>query len=153
LECTTDGSDFLPTKSASEQRGDDVQHRTNQQRRRPSKPISDQTRADTAQDATANFTHSVDACHLQMVALAARQANIPLATIHDCFGTLAPHVGQLNEILLEQLRKLHSHNLLNELLESAKHDLPKSAHDELPELPKFGDLDMEGVLKSIRAFK
>jgi DNA-directed RNA polymerase len=88
-----------------------------------------------------------------MVALAARQANIPLATIHDCFGTLAPHVGQLNEILLEQLRKLHSHNLLNELLESAKHDLPKSAHDELPELPKFGDLDMEGVLKSIRAFK
>jgi DNA-directed RNA polymerase len=85
--------------------------------------------------------------------LAARQANIPLATIHDCFGTLAPHVGQLNEILLEQLRKLHSHNLLNELLESAKHDLPKSAHDELPELPKFGDLDMEGVLKSIRAFK
>ena len=110
-------------------------------------------RASSRNSATANFTHSVDACHLQMVALAARQANIPLATIHDCFGTLAPHVGQLKEILLEQLHKLHSHNLLNELLESAKHDLPKSAHDELPELPKFGTLDMEGVLKSIRAFK
>jgi len=110
-------------------------------------------RARSRNSATANFTHSVDACHLQMVALAARQANIPLATIHDCFGTLAPHVRQLNEILLEQLYKLHSHNLLNELLESAKHDLPKSARDELPELPKFGTLDMEGVLKSIRAFK
>jgi DNA-directed RNA polymerase len=110
-------------------------------------------RARSRNSATANFTHSVDACHLQMVALATRQANIPLATIHDCFGTLAPHVGQLNEILLEQLHQLHSHNLLNELLESAKHDLPKSAHDELPELPKFGTLDMEGVLKSIRAFK
>ena len=110
-------------------------------------------RARSRNSATANFTHSVDACHLQMVALATRQANIPLATIHDCFGTLAPHVGQLNEILLEKLHQLHSHNLLNELLESAKHDLPKSAHHELPELPKIGNLDIEGVLKSFFAFK
>jgi DNA-directed RNA polymerase len=110
-------------------------------------------RARSRNSATANFTHSVDACHLQMVALVARQLNIPLATIHDCFGTLAPHVGQLKEILLEQLRELHGNNLLNELRESAKRDLPKRPHDELPELPKFGNLDIEGDVKSLRAFK
>jgi DNA-directed RNA polymerase len=110
-------------------------------------------RARSRNSATANFTHSVDACHLQMVALVARQINIPLATIHDCFGTLAPHVGQLEEILLEQLRRLHGRNLLNEFRESAKRDLPKRAHDELPELPKFGNLDIEGDVKSLRAFK
>lgn len=102
---------------------------------------------------TANFVHSCDACHLQMVTLAADKENIPLATIHDCFGTLASRAKRLNEIIREQFVRLHRHNLLNELREAAKRDLPKCAHDELPELPKIGNLDIEGVLKSFFAFK
>jgi DNA-directed RNA polymerase len=102
---------------------------------------------------TANFVHAADACHLQMVALAADKENIPLATIHDCFGTLAPRAKRLNEILREQFVRLHRHNLLNELREAAKRDLPKRTHAKLPELPKIGNLEIEGVLKSFFAFK
>jgi DNA-directed RNA polymerase len=127
----------------------------NGRRRRTSRAIGDtddiNSRA-SANAVTANFVHSCDACHLHMVALAAAKENIPLATIHDCFGTVAPRARRLNEILLERLVRLHSRNLLNELREAAKRDLPKRAHAELPELPKIGSLDNEGVLKS-RAFK
>jgi DNA-directed RNA polymerase len=88
-----------------------------------------------------------------MVANAAARKGIPLATVHDCFGTTAPHARRLNQILREQFVRLHNHNLLEQVLEMAKHDLPKSAHDKLPELPPRGNLDLTGVLQSFFAFK
>jgi DNA-directed RNA polymerase len=51
---------------------------------------------------TANFVHSSDACHLHMVANAMAKEAMPLVTIHDCFGTTAPHAKRLNEIIREQ---------------------------------------------------
>ena len=39
---------------------------------------------------TANFVHSIDAAHLQLVALAADREGINLVTVHDCFGATAP---------------------------------------------------------------
>src|SRR5262249_2619695 len=50
-----------------------------------------------------NLIHSLDASHLAFVALACECARIPLATVHDCFGTLACHVDALREILCREL--------------------------------------------------
>jgi DNA-directed RNA polymerase len=103
---------------------------------------------------TANFVHSSDACHLHMVANATAKEAIPLATIHDCFGTIAPHARRLNEIVRQQFVQLHeNYNWLEQVLASAKRDLPKSVHNKLPELPQRGDLDPSGVLQSFFAFK
>src|SRR5262249_9220550 len=98
---------------------------------------------------TANFVHSSDAGHLQMVANVAAKEAIPLVTIHDCFGTTAPHAKRLNEITRQQFVELHEgYEWLEQGLLTAKRDLPKSVHDKLPELPPRGNLDLAGVLQS-----
>jgi DNA-directed RNA polymerase len=103
---------------------------------------------------TANFIHSVDAAHLHLVALACAAEGIPLVTIHDCFGPTAPHAKRLNEIVRQQFVQLHeNYNWLEQVLASAKRDLPKSVHHKLPELPKRGNLSLAGVLQSFFAFK
>ena len=56
---------------------------------------------------TANFVHSVDAAHLQLVALAAAKEGISMVSVHDCFGTIAPHAGRLNDIIRDQFVDLH----------------------------------------------
>ena len=101
---------------------------------------------------TANFIHSVDAAHLQLIATAAAKEGIPLVTVHDCFGTIAPRAARLKQIIPEQLVYLHKrHNVLASVWASARRDLPK--HIELPPLPETGDLEIEQVLASFNAFK
>ena len=103
---------------------------------------------------TANLVHSSDACHLHMVANATTKEAIPLVTIHDCFGTTAPHARRLNEIIREQFVQLHeNYDWLEHVLASAKRDLPKFVHHKLPESPQRGNLDLSGVLQSFFAFK
>ena len=103
---------------------------------------------------TANYVHSSDACHLHMVANATAKEAIPSVTIHDCFGTTAPHAKRLNEIIREQFVQLHeNYNWLEQVLASAKRDLPKSTHDKLLRLPQRGNLNLSGVLQSFFAFK
>jgi DNA-directed RNA polymerase, mitochondrial len=116
------------------------------------KPYLDKTKAKNA--VTANFIHSVDASHLQLVALAAANEGIPMVSVHDCFGTIAPCAGRLGEIIRQEFIRLHERELLNEVRESAKRDLPRDA--ELPSLPEKGNLSLEGlygVLFSVHAFK
>ena len=43
-----------------------------------------------ANSITANFVHSADAAHLQLVALVAAESGINMVSVHDCFGTIAP---------------------------------------------------------------
>jgi len=100
---------------------------------------------------TANFIQSLDASHLQLVALAAANDGIVMVSVHDCFGTVAPDVGRLGEAIREQFIRLHAPDLLSRVRESAKHDLPR--HVELPVTPEIGKLDPEGVRFSIHAFK
>jgi DNA-directed RNA polymerase len=103
---------------------------------------------------TANFVHSSDACHLHMVGNAIAKEAIPSGTIHDCYGFLAPHAKRGNEILREQFVELHEGNhWLEQVLLSAKRDLPKSAHAKLPKLPERGNLHLAAVLLSFFAFK
>jgi DNA-directed RNA polymerase len=105
-----------------------------------------------AKDAvTANFTHSVDAAHLQMIALAAINAGIEMLCIHDCFGCIAPHAERLNDIIRDQFIRLHRRNLLNEVRQAVRLRVPKNV--KLPPLPEIGDLDLELIRKSFHAFK
>ena len=124
-------------------------------RRRTNLTVGDLPRIKTneaVQAITANFTHSADAAHLQFVALAAAKEGIPMVSVHDCFGTIAPHARRFNEIIREQFVHLHEqHDLLVDLLASAQSDLPK--HVKLPPLPQRGFAKIADVLKSFHAFK
>jgi DNA-directed RNA polymerase len=102
-----------------------------------------------ANAATANFVHSVDAAHLQLVALAAAKEGINMVSVHDCFGTIAPHAGRLNEIIRDQFIDLHKrHNWLSNIRASAKRD-----GIELPPFSNIGTLDIERVRKSFSAYR
>ena len=98
---------------------------------------------------TANFVHSCDAAHFQLTALAAAREGINMVGVHDCFGTIAPHAGRLNEIIRDQLIDLHKrHNWLNNVWASAKRD-----GVELAPFSDIGTLDLEQVRKSFAAYR
>ena len=100
---------------------------------------------------TANFVHSIDAAHLQFVALAADKERINLVTVHDCFGATAPQAARLNEIIREEFVRLHKrHNLLVGVRETARRDLRVK---KLPPVPAIGSAEIEDVLRSFHAFK
>ena len=99
---------------------------------------------------TANFIHSCDAALLHAVALAAKAEGIEIVTVHDCFGTIAPHARRLNEILREQLIELHTkHDWLKAVYDTARQELPDAT---LPEIPQRGKLDPNLVRDSFFAF-
>jgi Autographiviridae RNA polymerase len=90
--------------------------------------------------ATANYVHSVDACHLQMVVLAAEEEGIELASVHDCFATVAPDAARLKEIIPERFEHLHKrHNLLANVYTWAKRVLGK----DTPPIPKIGNAEID----------
>jgi DNA-directed RNA polymerase, mitochondrial len=105
-----------------------------------------------ANAAPANFVHSTDACHLQMVARFAANVGIEIVCVHDCFGTVAPDAALLNYIIRTGFEYLHSaHDLLSWVLESAKRDLPPGT--KLPKLPERGTLDLKRLRGSYHMFK
>ena len=107
-------------------------------------------RSKSIQSVTANFVHSCDAALLHSVALAAKAEGIELVTVHDCFGTIAPHARRLNEILREELIKLHTeHEWLQQVWTTASRELPGA---NLPNLPEKGSLDPRSIQNSFFAF-
>jgi Autographiviridae RNA polymerase len=106
----------------------------------------------SANAAPANFVHSLDGAHLQMIARAAVKPGIELACVHDCFGCVAPDAALLNWIIRNRFYYLHNaHDLLSWVLESAKRDLPPGT--KLPKLPERGTLDLKQIMDSYHAFK
>jgi len=103
----------------------------------------------SANAVTANFVHSVDAAHLQLVALAAAKERIEMVSVHDCFATIAPDAARLNDIIRDQFIGLHKrHNWLSNIWVSAKRDGIK-----LPPFSNIGILDLEQVRKSFFAYR
>jgi DNA-directed RNA polymerase len=98
----------------------------------------------------ANFVHSFDATHMQMVAIRAAAHDIPMVGVHDCFGCLAPHAARVNRIIREKFVELHKNDFLAAVLQSARDDLP--ARVKLPSRPERGALDLEQVKQSFFAF-
>jgi DNA-directed RNA polymerase len=93
---------------------------------------------------TANVTHSMDACHLHLIALAASKENIPIVGIHDCVASTAPNMFRLFDIVRETLAQLYKNrNVLTEIREAVAKLLPGV---ELPAAPQQGDLDIRATV-------
>jgi DNA-directed RNA polymerase len=112
---------------------------------------------------TANFVHSMDAAHLHMVAYEAARQKIEMVAVHDSFGCLAPHAGQLYEIIRGCFVELYQRNyVLYNIWRSAKDKLPDA---DIPDPPwpswaphlwswnNVDELDLNQILNSYHAFK
>jgi len=100
-----------------------------------------------------NFVHSLDASHLQSVALAGRDHGIKhLAVIHDSFGTHACDTGVLSGLLRETFIDQYSGNVLGDFHEELKDQLPEELAAQLPEPPTFGDLDLSVIREAQYTF-
>lgn len=95
-----------------------------------------------------NFIHSMDASHLQRVVCAeSDKGNKNFMMIHDSFGTDAAHAGSLYKTIREEFVKLYKdQNHLENFLDSVSYLIDDL--DAVPEIPKFGKLDLELVKKS-----
>jgi DNA-directed RNA polymerase len=101
-----------------------------------------------------NLVHACDAAHLLMTVNASVSENITqLATVHDSFGCLAPQSARFNQIIREQFAKLYTeHDVLNEVLAQARHDLTVHNQQRLPIVPEYGTLNLREVLDASFAF-
>lgn len=100
-----------------------------------------------------NFVHSLDAAHLQAVALRGKREGIQhLAVIHDSFGTHAADTGQLSRILRETFVEQYSEDVLGKFYEEMKEQLGEVLAAELPKPPKSGSLDLNLILDAEYTF-
>ena len=95
-----------------------------------------------------NFIHSMDASHLQRVVCAeSTKGNKNFMMIHDSFGTDAAHAGSLYKTIRDEFIGLYKdQNHLEGFLDSVSYLIDDL--DEVPELPEFGNLDLDLVAKS-----
>jgi DNA-directed RNA polymerase len=102
----------------------------------------------------ANLTHSMDASHLLLsVGAAADEGITDIATVHDSFGCLACDAPRFLHIIRETLMRMYAdHDILSELLESARADLTPASQDKLPQLPEKGTLELKELLNAKYAF-
>ena len=90
-----------------------------------------------------NFVHSLDACHLMMTIVKAKDTYgiEDFSVVHDSFGTHACDIEQLGMVLRETFCELYTGDILL--------NFKKEQRDiKLPELPQFGELDIKEVLDS-----
>jgi len=103
-----------------------------------------------------NFVHSLDAAHLQAVALRAKEEGIVhLAVIHDSFGTHAADTGRLARILRETLVEQYSGDVLGSFYQELRDQLEgqvENLDERLPAPPKPGSLDLTTILSSSYTF-
>ena len=92
-----------------------------------------------------NFIHSLDAAHMQRVAIRCKQEGIhSLAMIHDDFGTLAADAPRFNQIIREEFVKMYQQD--DWLARFAQSYI--DAGVKLPLPPSHGTLDITQVLDS-----
>ncbi|UAK70957.1 DNA-directed RNA polymerase [Aeromonas enteropelogenes] len=100
-----------------------------------------------------NVVHSLDSTHLLMTVAAAMDEGIKhFALIHDSFGTHAANTDKLFRIVREQMVKLYSGDYFNGLKQELTALVPMEYRDQIPDLPVYGDMDIECLLDSPYAF-
>lgn len=99
-----------------------------------------------------NYIHSLDAYHMRCVIRAATAEGITnFAMIHDSFGTDMGRAADLYRIIREQFVAIYDgHDHLQDFAKEMV-DLIETG-SELPDPPKFGKLDIRGVMKSQYCF-
>ena len=96
------------------------------------------------QGASPNFIHSLDAAHMMLTVLKANTLGInDFQMIHDSYGTHAHNLPVLSRTLRKEFHTMYQQNHLEGLREQLQ-----SYGPDLPPPPDFGDLDINGVLKS-----
>ncbi|MBF7012508.1 hypothetical protein QUC32_22945 [Novosphingobium resinovorum] len=96
-----------------------------------------------------NFVHSLDAAHLQAVALRCRREGIRhLAMIHDSFGTHAADTDRIAAILRETFVEQYTPDVLRRLYDELVDQLGEDLAAKLPEPPAMGTLDLAQVLEA-----
>lgn len=100
-----------------------------------------------------NFVHSLDAAHLQAVALGCKAAGIRhIAVIHDSFGTHAADTSTMSRVLRETFVNQYSTDVLGDFYEQLKEQLGADIADRLPPPPQAGSLDLDRVLEAEYTF-
>jgi DNA-directed RNA polymerase, mitochondrial len=101
-----------------------------------------------------NVIHAMDASHLMLVVLDAKDAGIDsLALIHDSFGTHAGRTAEFSQLIRQAFVNMYENYCPFEtVLEAAKEALPEEAHKLLPTVPEKGDLDLQEILDADYAF-
>jgi len=103
------------------------------------------------QGAPPNFIHSMDACHLQSVVLAAKERGINhFAMIHDSYGAPCVQAKTMARCIREEfVRMYEKHDIFAELVESVEKTCPGIS---LPDPPAKGKLNLKEILNSVYAF-
>lgn len=102
-----------------------------------------------------NFIHSLDASHLMLTVLAAKQEGITdIAVIHDSFGTHAADTDVLSKVLRQTFVNMYQQDPLqqfrSEVVQQLRHR-PELA-DKIPPLPKYGTFNLELVMAATYMF-
>lgn len=100
-----------------------------------------------------SFVHSLDACHLMMTALAAKDEGITsMAFVHDSFGCLPNDADKFRPLIRETFRDLYEHNdVLFDILREAAGHLDTNWY-RLPDMPDKGTYAMSEILEAEYGF-
>ena len=101
-----------------------------------------------------NFIHSLDAAHLMLTVLRAKQEGInDFLLIHDSFSTHACNTGLWSLIIRDEFVKMYSQNdVFGSFYQSVLATIDPKHIDKVPTPPSFGNLDLSEVLLSDYAF-
>ena len=101
-----------------------------------------------------NFVHSMDASHLMLTVCSCYESGIKsFAMIHDSYGTHAGNADTLFRTVREVFVDTYkNNNILQDLHDHVANQLSPKTLKKLPDPPKSGNLDLDGVLESIYAF-
>lgn len=96
-----------------------------------------------------NAIHSIDASHMMMTAIACKAKGITTAFVHDAYWTHAATYREMNRELRVQFVKLHSRDLLSEMVAEWRSLHPDI---EFPDPPERGSLDINQVVDATYFF-
>lgn len=95
-----------------------------------------------------NFIHSLDAACLMLYLIKCKKAGIDaFMTVHDCYGTYASDTETSAKLLREAFVEIYRQPILENFTEDVLEGLNIKDEDK-PEIPKYGELDIEEVLRS-----
>lgn len=105
-----------------------------------------------AQGIAPNFIHSMDAAHLQMTVLMAKEVGINhFSMIHDSYGAPVAQADRMFKTVREAFIKMYSEN---DVLEQFKADMEMLIEkgDKIPAIPAKGTLDLNVIRESLYTF-
>lgn len=109
-------------------------------------PSEDRNKVKQANSIAPNFIHSLDATHMHMTLIAAREMGIKnIGMVHDDFGCSAKDADKMFNLVRETFIDLYGQDIVGDLYK-------QFAFFKVPEPPEKGTLDINDIKKSLYAF-